>query len=83
MVEQSEESEYDFGGARVTRLIVKTGDILMRVESSIQESIVLNYSIPNSAKQGQHGFIEKEWIIPPAEPGEKVYIEERYFDRWF
>lgn len=76
LIEREEETKYDFGGAELTRLIVKEGDVLMKVESSIEESIILEYAVPNSSKQGVS--IKKTWTIPAAEPGKKMQFEERF-----
>jgi hypothetical protein len=78
LVNREDETLYSFGGAELTRIIVKEGDILMKVESSIEEAIILDYSVPNSSKQGAPGYIQKEWTIPAAAPGEKVIVEERF-----
>jgi len=78
LVERGEETKYEFGGAELTEVRIKSGFILMKVESSIEEAIVLNYTIPNSKKWGAPGIIEREWTIPAAPKGEKIYIEERF-----
>lgn len=78
LIDREEETKYDFGGAEVTRLIVKEGSVLMKVESSIEEAIVLEYTIPNSSKQGLAQPIKKTWKIPAAEPGKTVRFEERF-----
>jgi len=79
LVERNEEKEYRFGGAYLTELTIKEGYVLMYVESSIEEAIVLNYKIPNSRKLGQGGeSIETEWTIPPAPKGEVIIVEERF-----
>jgi len=78
LVEREEETKYTFGGAELTKVFVKSGDILMKVESSIEESIVLDYKIPNSYKVNEPGIIEKTWTIPPAPKGDVVYVEERF-----
>ncbi len=78
LITKEDETLYNFGGAELTRIIVKEGDILMKVESTIEEAIILDYSVPNSSKQGEPGFIQKEWTIPPAPPGDKVIVEERF-----
>jgi hypothetical protein len=78
LVEKNDETKYTFGGAELTQVNVKTGSILMKVESSIEEAIILQYKIPQSSKSGQTGPIYKEWRIPPAPKGEKVFIEERF-----
>lgn len=78
LVEREDETKYEFGGAELTQIYIKSGFILMKVESSIEEAIVLNYTIPNSSKWAEPGVITKEWVIPAAPKGEKVYIEERF-----
>ncbi len=78
LVEREDETKYDFGGPELTEVRVKSGFILMKVESSIEEAIVLNYTIPNSKKWGSVGIITKEWTIPAAPKGETVYVEERF-----
>ncbi|MBT8327531.1 MAG: hypothetical protein KJP21_07395, partial [Bacteroidia bacterium] len=78
LVEREDETKYDFGGAELTRIEVKSGSILMKVESSIEEAIVLEYAVPNSSKLNDTNSIYKEWVIPPAEPGKVVYVEERF-----
>jgi hypothetical protein len=79
LIERNDETEYKFGGAWLTEVTVKEGYVLMYVESSIEEAIVLNYKIPNSRKLGQgNKSIEKEWTIPPAPKGEIVIVEERF-----
>ena len=50
----------------------------MKVESSIDEAIVLDYKIPKSFKTGEAGIIEQTWVIPPAPEGDVVYVEERF-----
>ena len=69
LIERAEETKYDFGGPELTRIIINEGYVLMKVESSIEESIVLDYAVPNSTKQGLSGPIRKSWKIPAAEPG--------------
>lgn len=78
LVERAEETKYNFGGAELTQVYVKSGDILMKVESSIDEAIVLDYKIPKSFKTGEAGIIEQTWVIPPAPEGDVVYVEERF-----
>jgi hypothetical protein len=78
LVDRKDETAYDFGGAEITQLKVKTGVIQIFVESSIAEDIVLSYKIPNSSREGQAGPIQKVWKIPAASPGEKVVFEDRF-----
>jgi hypothetical protein len=79
LVEREDETKYEFGGAELTQVYVKSGFILMKVESSIEEAIVLNYSIPNSSRWDAPGIsITKQWTIPAAPKGETVFVEEKF-----
>jgi hypothetical protein len=77
LVERYDETKYTFGGAELTRLEVKSGYVLIKVESSIEEALVLNYLVPLSNKGSSNEKISKEWIIPPAPKGETVFLEEK------
>ncbi len=78
LIERDEETQYTFGGAQLTQVYVKSGSILMKVESSIEEAIILDYKIPNSFKENEPGSIQQQWTIPPAPKGSVVYVEERF-----
>ena len=78
LVENKEETKYQFGGAKLTQIIVNEGFVLIDVESSIQESIILEYTIPNSEKNYDNIPIKKTWTIPAAAPGQKVAFTERF-----
>ncbi len=79
LVEREDETKYEFGGAELTQVYVKSGSILMKVESTIEEAIVLDYTIPNSSRWDAPGIpIKKQWVIPAAPKGDKVYLEERF-----
>lgn len=78
LIEREEETQYTFGGAKLTQVYVKSGSILMKVESSIEEAIILDYQIPNSFKENAPGSIRQLWTIPAAPKGGIVYVEERF-----
>lgn len=78
LVERSEETKYEFGGAKLTEVHVKEGFILMKVESSIEEAIILDYTIPNSEKIDDPNPISRVWTIPAAPKGETIFVEERF-----
>ena len=79
LVEREDETKYEFGGAELTQVYVKSGSILMKVESTIEEAIVLDYTIPNSSRWDAPGIpITKQWIIPAAPKGDRVFVEERF-----
>lgn len=79
LIDKKDEIEYYFGGAEFTQVKLKSGFIKLKVESSVEEAIVLDYGLPNSFKEGEPGTpLRKEWIVPPAKKGEKVFIEELF-----
>jgi hypothetical protein len=79
LVEKKDEIKYYFGGAEFTKVKLKSGFIKLKVESTVEEAIVLDYSLPNSYKAGQPGSpLQKTWTVPPAKKGEKVFVEEMF-----
>jgi len=79
LIEKKDEIEYYFGGAEFTLVKLKSGFIKLKVESTVEEAIVLDYSLPNSFKEGQPGSpLQKTWTVPPAKKGEKVFVEEMF-----
>lgn len=78
LVEKKDELKYYFGGAEFTQVKLKSGFIKLKILSTIEESIVLDYKIPNSFKTGQPGSLQKTWKVDPAKKGETVRVEE-YF----
>lgn len=78
LITQNTENKYEFGGAELTQIVVESGTVLMKVESTIQEAIELEYVIPQSSKAGAPGPIQQNWYIPAAEPGKTVEVEERF-----
>ena len=79
LIEKKDEIKYYFGGAEFTQVKLKSGFIKLKVESTVEEAIVLDYSLPNSFKEGQIGSpLQKTWTVPPAKKGEKVFVEEMF-----
>ena len=78
LVEKNDEIEYYFGGAEFTQVKLKSGFIKLKVSSTVEEAIILNYNLPNSFKEGQLGSLQKEWTIPPASKENPVMIEELF-----
>ena len=50
LIEKKDEIKYYFGGAEFTQVKLKSGFIKLKVESTVEEAIVLDYSLPNSFK---------------------------------
>lgn len=79
LVADSQEVTYNLGGAKVTSMQLIKGTIVMDVISTIEEEIVLDYSIPDS-REGQSGgtAIRKIYRVPPAPRGGVSMIQERF-----
>ena len=78
LLERFDETKYEFGGAKLTKVDVKSGFIRMRVQSSIEEAIILDYLIPNSKSVKGGPPVRREWTVPAARPGETVYLNEEF-----
>ncbi|MCH1473087.1 MAG: hypothetical protein L7V85_04155, partial [Bacteroidia bacterium] len=79
LIDKKDEIEYYFGGAEFTQVKLKSGFIKLKVESTVEEAIVLDYSLPNSFKNGEPGTpLSKTWTVPPAKKGEKIFVEEMF-----
>ncbi len=80
LVERKEETEYEFGGGDLTQIEIKTGAMYMKVVSTIEEEIILNYSFLRSYKRGSgsNDYIQNEWRIPPAPKGGESQLEELF-----
>lgn len=79
LIDKKDEIEYYFGGAEFTQVKLKSGFIKLKVESTVEEAIVLDYSLPSSFKDGEPGTpLSKTWTVPPAKKGEKIFVEEMF-----
>ena len=78
LLERFDETKYEFGGAKLTKLEVKSGFIRMKVQSSIEEAIILDYLIPNSDSIRGGPPVRRKWTVPAAKPGETVYLNEEF-----
>lgn len=78
LLERFDETKYQFGGAELTKVEVKEGYIRMKVQSSIEEAIILDYLIPNSESTKDGPPIRRVWTVPAAKPGETVYLDEEF-----
>lgn len=79
LVADSQEVIYNLGGAKVTSMQLLKGTIVMDVISTIEEEIVLDYSIPDSKERESGGApIRKVYRVPPAPRGGVSMIQERF-----
>ncbi|MCB9245407.1 MAG: hypothetical protein H6606_03165 [Flavobacteriales bacterium] len=79
LVQDTQEVVYDLGNAMVTEMMIRSGQVIMTVHSTIEEEITLDYRIPFS---GLNGDFSKPLIqkisIPPAPPGSKKIVEKKF-----
>lgn len=79
LIQENQEVTYKFGGPEVTVMRIRSGYVKMKVISTIEEEIVLNYSIPQSSFKGQPGTpLVKEVRVPPAPRGKVSSIDELF-----
>lgn len=58
---------YNMGGSNVTKIKVKTGKIRIKVESSLQDTMYVLFSVPKAIKDGDSLIANAK--VPPAPPG--------------
>ncbi len=78
LIQQEEETTYNFGGPQITTMRLKEGEVLMEVYSTIEEEIILEYRVPQSAHIETGDPIYKEFRITPAENGQPSRTDERF-----
>ncbi|MEX0966706.1 MAG: hypothetical protein WD077_05675 [Bacteroidia bacterium] len=74
LVDTKEDIAYDIPDAELTSMILAEGTIKMTVASTIQDSVYINYEIPEAKKGGRSLVIRR--VIPPAPAGDTVYLSE-------
>ena len=79
LVTDTQEVIYDFGGASVTEMKIRSGKVIMEVFSTIQEEIVLSYKIPFSGYKGNYGDpVNRVFRVPAAEKGQTQVIKQEF-----
>jgi hypothetical protein len=58
---------YNMGGSNVTKIKVKTGKIRIKVESALQDTMYVLFSVPKAIKDGDSLIARTK--VPPAPPG--------------
>jgi hypothetical protein len=70
LVRDTSEVRYNLGKAKVTVMHIHRGNIAVTITSTIEEAIIINYTIPTSGKDGDYNFPIKLTVeVPPAKPG--------------
>lgn len=79
LVEDKQEVVYKFGGPLITEIKARSGIVKMRISSTIQEEIIIDYSFPNSGENGDFNKpFNRQYRVPPAEPGKVQVIEGEF-----
>lgn len=79
LVDEDGETTYDFGGPQITVMEIKKGFVLMDIISTIEEEIIMEYTIPQSELLNDPSQpIVKEVIVPPAPPGGQIVIKDSF-----
>lgn len=78
LIQQEEETTYNFGGPQITTMRLREGEVLMEVYSTIEEEIILEYWVPQSAHVETGDSIYREFRIPPAVNGQPSRTDERF-----
>lgn len=79
LITENQEVTYKFGGPQVTLMRIKSGYVKMQVISTIEEEIVLNYTIPQSSYKGVPGTpLVQEVRVPPAPKGKSSSIDKLF-----
>ncbi|MFT5512343.1 MAG: hypothetical protein ACI8SE_000741 [Bacteroidia bacterium] len=79
LVEEKQEVVYKFGGPLITEIKARTGWVKMRISSTIEEEIIIDYSFPNSGENGDFNKpFKKQYRVPAAKPGTIQVIEGEF-----
>ncbi|MCB9262436.1 MAG: hypothetical protein H6607_08690 [Flavobacteriales bacterium] len=76
LVNDTQEVIYNFGGPLITEIQAKSGFVKMKISSTIEEEIIIDYTFPHSGAGGNYANpFHKVYNVPPAKPGETQVIE--------
>lgn len=79
LVEDKQEVIYKFGGPQITEIKAKSGKVIMKISSTIEEEIIIDYSFPFSGEDGDFSKpFNRQYRVPPAKPGEVQVIEGEF-----
>lgn len=70
LVKDTTEVQYNLKNAKVTEMNIRKGNVAVTVISTIEEAIIINYTVPNSGKAGNFSEpIDLTFQVPAASPG--------------
>ncbi len=68
---------YDMGGPEFTEMTIKSGEVIMYIVNTIQDSIHIEYNIPG-AVDPLGNSLSISTVVPPAPPDGSVIIDETF-----
>lgn len=77
LVDINEDVVYYLNGPRLKTMNVKSGKFKIKMASTMQDSGFVTYLLPDAKYLGGSPLLVNE-IVPPAKPGQSVYIEKTY-----
>ena len=77
LVDLNEDNVYFLNGPRLKTMNVKSGKFTIKMASTMQDTGYVTYTLPDAKYFGGAPMIIKE-IVPPAKPGQSVYVEKTY-----
>ncbi len=84
LVDQQEDVEYNLRGPELKFMRIKSGKFKIIVASTLQDTTYIHYEIPGAKYMGIDPLVY-DAILPPARPGDTVYIERTWDvnDYWY
>lgn len=78
LIEREDETTYNFGGPQITTMFLLGGEVQMKVFSTINEEIILEYEVPESKHKETGNPIKRTFIIPPAVNGVPSEVDQSF-----
>lgn len=78
LIEREDETTYNFGGPMITTMFLLEGEVEMKVFSTINEAIILEYEVPQSKHKVTGESIKKTFVIPPAKNGVPSEVDQSF-----
>ncbi|MBR9859905.1 hypothetical protein GYB22_04005 [bacterium] len=78
LIEKKDETTYNFKGPEITVMRLKQGFVTMKVFSTIEEEIILEYIVPQSKHVQTKEQIKRTFVIPPSKNGVPSEIDQNF-----
>lgn len=79
LVADTQEVVYNFGGPQITEMKARSGFVIMKIFSTIEEEIIIDYSFPFSGEGGDYSKpFSRQYRVPAAAPGTTQKIEAKF-----